>query len=159
MKKPIILLQLLFSVALGGCSSMSPKTEELRQANTCKVWKDGLLGTKHVAEVKDELARQKVKCWIMDTFGCTYTDYTFKENSSEIRSSLPPADKTIAKLEGSRLSVSMRGITVDPFELGEDHADYQYKGIVGPKQTGKVEYNRSCTKRQAALGLLTIIAM
>lgn len=155
MKKILI----LFILSLSACTSFQPKPEELRQTNKCMVWKEGLLGQRFVAEVEGELAKQKQTCWILDMFACTYTDYTYKDpKSSEIQSSLPPADKTIAKLEGNKLSVDMTGIKVEPFELKKGKADYKLKGPFGPEQVMSVEYNESCSTRQAALGLLTIIA-
>lgn len=155
MKKIYLIFAAL--VFTSSCANLSPKTEELKQANKCMVWKDGLIG-KEVVEVEGEIAKQKQTCWILNMFACTYTDYTFKNNSNEIRSSLPPADKTIAKLEGDKLSVSMTGATVAPFQLKAGRGDYELEGPVGPKQSKSFEFNESCTKRQAALGLLTMIA-
>ena len=111
-----------------------------------------------VVEVEGELAKQKQTCWIMNTWGCSYTDYQFKDGSTtEIVSSLPPKDKPIANLKGDMLAIDMTGAKVEPFELKADHADYELKGLVGPKQNMHVEYNQACSKRQAALGLMTMV--
>src|SRR5687768_5638707 len=87
-------------ILLTACSSLVPKTEELKQSPKCTVWKDGPLGSKKVVEVEGEVAKQEIKCWVLGMYACTYTNYTFKENGSDIKSSLPPADKTIATLNG-----------------------------------------------------------
>ncbi len=142
---------------MSACSSLTPKSEELREAPKCTVWKDGALGSKHITEVDGELAQQKMACWVMNTFMCSYTDYTFKENSSEIKSSLPPADKTIATLDGNRMTVNMRGLTVEPFVIGKQSAVYNFEGPIGGRQVSTVEFSKSCTTRQAALGLLVLI--
>jgi hypothetical protein len=156
MKKMMILLPLILSL---GCASLSPKTEDLQQSEDCKVWKDGALGSKTVVTVDGEVAMQKQTCWIMNMFGCSYTEYSYKNGSSEMKSSLGDTDKTIARLEGSRItSVSMAGITVDPIELKDGRADYSVQGPIGPKQKMVVEFSKSCTKRQAALGLVSMIA-
>ncbi len=55
--------------------------------------------------------------------------------------------------------IDLTGITVaEPFQLKDHHADYGLKGIVGPTQKMAVNYNAACTDRQAALGLMTMIA-
>lgn len=156
MKKMTIVLTLILSI---GCASLSPKTEELQQSADCKVWKDGAMGSKTIVTLDGEVAKQKQTCWIMNMFGCSYTEYSYKKGSSEMKSSIGDSDKTIARLEGQRItSVSMVGITVDPIELKDGRADYALQGPIGPKQKMTVEYSKSCTNRQAALGLVSIIA-
>lgn len=142
---------------LTACSSFQPKPEELKAASTCEVWKEGRFGERYVTEVQGEVAKQKMTCWIMNTFACTYTDYTFRGSSNEILSSLPPADKAIGKLDGDKLSIDMTGATVEPFQLKSGVAEYKLQGPVGPKQAMKVEFNDACSKRQAALGIMTLV--
>ena len=156
MKAVVLTLAL---VLVSGCASLSPKTEDLQKAEVCKVWKDGPLGSKTVVEVKGELAQQQITCWIMNMWGCTYTDYTFAApGSPEIRSSLPPKERPVGHLVGRKVTVSMGGITVDPFELGQGKANYMLAGPIGGKRPHTVEYNSKCTPRQAVLGLFTMIA-
>ena len=143
---------------LASCASMEPSNEELATAPKCTVWKDGLLGSKNTIEVEGDVAKQKRACWIMNMFLCSYTDYKFKDNGIEIKSSLPPEDKTIATLNGTKMTVAMTGITVDPFELKKGYADVVYQGIIGPKQNAKIQFSPSCSMKQAALGLLTVVA-
>jgi hypothetical protein len=152
------MIALLVGITMLACSSMSPKSEELKQSSQCTVWKEGPLGTKSITVVDGEVAQQKQTCWIMNMFGCTYTDYTYKGTSNEILSSLPPADKAIAHLDGNKLSVNMAGVTIEPFELKSGKADYTLQAPIGPKQSMTVEYNNACSNRQAALGILTVIA-
>lgn len=154
MKKYIILTILLVSSA---CSSLNTKTEELQASPKCEVWKDSSIGLRYVADLNQEIAKQKITCWVMDMFLCSYTDYTFRDNSSEVLSSLPPADKAIGKLEGDMLSVSMTGIKVEPIKIGDRIAAYELQGPVGPKQSMKVEFNQNCSKRQVAVALLSMI--
>jgi hypothetical protein len=156
MKKAFMLF-LIMTVA--ACATVNPKPETLHQETQCKVWREDTFGIRHVATVEGELARQKMTCWILDTFLCSYTDYTYRENTSEILSSIGDHDKTIAKLEGQKLSVNMNGVSVDPFELKGQKASYMLQGPFGPKQNKTVEYNKNCTTRQAALGLLTILSL
>ncbi len=156
MKKIVLTLM---STCLAACSSLNPKTEELQQSPICKVWKEEALGGKKVIDVEGEVAKQKQTCWVLNSLLCSYTDYTFNGFSTEIRSSLPPEDKAIAHLEGNRITkISMAGITVDSIELNESRADYEIQGPFGPKQKMAVEYNSRCTKRQAALGLMAMLA-
>lgn len=155
MKKLILILT---SITFFGCATLNPSKDELRKAPQCTVWKDGPLGTKHIAVVEGELAKQKMTCWVMNSFLCSYTNYTFRSGTNEILSDLPPKDKTIATVNGKKMTVDMKGITVQPFEIGENQITYSFKGPVGPVQTHNAEFNDKCSTRQVALGLLTIIA-
>lgn len=151
------IIGILVALTMAACSSLVPKTEELEASTECTVWKEGPLGTKVVLTVEGEVAKQKITCWVMNTFLCNYTDYFYKKGTSDILSSLPPADKVIGKLDGKRLSVNMKGITVEPFEFYDGRADYKLQGPIGPVQNKTVFYNKSCTVRQAALGTLATI--
>lgn len=154
MKKIFLLIIALSFVA---CASLSPSNEELQGLNRCVVWKNGPIGTKPMVTVEGELAKQKITCLIMNMFVCSYTNYTFKEGTNDIVSDLPPKDKVIGTLNGQKMTVNMTGITVDPFEIGKDRADYMLQGPIGPKQSMSVEFNQRCSTRQVALGLLAII--
>ncbi len=156
MKK--IILSMFAALVFASCSTFFPKIEELQQAPQCTVWKDGLIGNKEVVVVEDELAKVKVTCWIAGMLACTYTDYTFNGKTNEIRSSLPPEDKTIGTLVGNKMNVDMTGAKVETFELKNGHAEYWMQGPIGPKQKKSAEYNSRCTTRQAALGIISMIA-
>jgi len=151
MTKVILLKVTLLSL---GCSTLMPKTEDLQKSPTCQVWKNGAMGSKIVATVQGERTKQKQTCWIMNMFGCTYNEYKYQSGGQDIAVN----DKTIARIEGQRISsISIPGVTVDPIDLKNNLINYELKGPIGPKQAMTVEHNESCTKRQVAVGLMSII--
>lgn len=155
MKKGILILAMM---TMAACSSFNPKPEELQAAPTCKVWKEGALGMTYVNDVEGEMAHQKMTCWLWNSVLCSYTDYTFKSgDSGDVVSSLPPADKPIAHLDSGKMHIFMTGATSDPFTLNNGKAQFMVQGPIGPKQTKSFEYNKSCTQRQAALGIMALM--
>ena len=139
---------------LNSCSSMQPNVEELQNAKTCEVWKQDTLGIRHAAEVKEEMSKQLISCWVWGMFLCSYNEYTFAAGSSEIESSVLGK---VGELKGNSLSLHLTGSTVKPFEIKNGRADYMIKNIVGPEHASSVEFNEKCTVRQAALGLVALI--
>lgn len=147
MKKLICLL-----ILVSGCASL-PQPEELKARPQCVIWKNGPLGTRYIAEPEGDFVKTKRACWIMDTFACTYNEYTFNKTNEIIYNG-----DAIATLSGRQIKVNMQGVKAAPFELGKTQASYDFQGVMGPMQHMTIEYNEPCTAKQAALGVMALIA-
>lgn len=153
--KKIFILALVLTAA---CSSLK-STEELQTSNKCQVWKDGPMGGKYAADIEGEKAKQKLNCWVMDVFVCSYIDYTFRsEASPEILSDIGDKDKMIGRFDGKKMSIDMTGLKAEPFELGKGSTEVAFKGPIGPVQKATIHHNQSCTPRQVALGIMTVLS-
>lgn len=151
----LLILPLIF--CLTACSTFSPKPEELKTADKCMVWQPDTLGIVQTREVEGELARQKMTCWVMNMFLCSYINYTFKNGTGEILTDIGDKNKPIGKLESNVISISRTGVKVDPALIKDGRIDYELQGPIGPKQNKTVFYNEKCSVRQAALGAATFM--
>ncbi len=155
MKNLILLVALL---AFSSCSTFSSSTEQLENAGTCKVWKDALLGLKNEADVVDEVASYKHSCRFW-TLWCSYTYAKFKDRGDiyTSNSGLITAEMRAATFDGKKYAVDSSIVKVEPFELANGKAHYT-STVLGATNDVTVHYNKSCSARQAALGVAVLFS-
>lgn len=153
MKTTLMILTLFFFTS---CASLMPTDEALENAGTCKVWKDGMLGSKYEADIKDELAEYKHSCRFI-TFWCSYVYAKYKDKNDiyTSNSGLITAEMRAAIFDGKKYVVDSSLVTTPPFEIANGKAHYS-KTVLGRSSDETVRYNKACSPRQAALGVAVL---
>lgn len=152
------LISLLTLLAFSSCASLVPTDEALENTGSCKVWKDGLLGSKYEADVKDELAEYKHSCSLV-FWWCSYVYAKYKDGGDiyTSNSGLITAEMKAANFDGRKYAVDSSLVSTPPFEIANGKAHYA-KTVLGRSSDETVHYNKSCSARQAALGVAVLYA-
>lgn len=149
----------LVPFALSACASLAPSKESLKASPDCKVWKDGMLGSRTVVDVPEEKASYKHNCSIMGMWWCSFAYAEFREDGKTIftsNSGMLKLPVDVATLENNKMTVNAPLVKTPPFELKNGEANYMVEAL-GQKQQSKNEYNSKCSVRQAALGTALLI--
>jgi hypothetical protein len=158
MKKYIFIA---LSILASGCATMFPNEKDLSGAESCKVWKDQVIGTKVIADVgPDEVARYTHSCTIMGMWWCSEHRAYFKDHTSEIMSANSGMIKLETKMgtfENNKFKTDLVVAKVDqPIEFKNGQANFTME-VLGHKQNVDVKYNGKCSVRQAALGTAVVM--
>ena len=140
---------------LSACSTFLPKPEELKARPNCVVWKEGPLGARHIVEPEESLLAVPRSCFLLNMYMCKYTNYTYSGDKDVV---IKIEGKEVASLNDRRMTVPSDVSKIEPFNLGKNSAEYAMQGPFGPKQNMKIEYNDQCSLKQAALGVVALLA-
>lgn len=161
MKKYFTIL-FFFSVCFS-CSS----TEDLRKQNNCSIWKDqGSFGVREVPIVRDTVSL-KTKCLFLIWLCSSYEFRVGEDNKIYGKGpGLFNSESVMASLNGDQVtyepSIFERFAKSSPITLDlntkKAYRTVEMKIIQGPKDTQELEFNNSCTQRQAAVGAVALWA-
>src|SRR5262245_26010922 len=120
--KRLTLIQWVVTVALvltSGCATLVPSKESLQAEPTCKAWKDGVLGSKFIADVKNETADYEHSCGIT---GCSHIFANYKGGNDiyTSNSGLLTLETKFGSYDGKMFKLDSSLVKSPPFELGQD---------------------------------------
>lgn len=149
----------MIAVSLVGCATWAPSKESLKSAGSCKVWKDTAFGSRTAIDVAEERATYKHSCKIFGMWWCSETSAYFKHGPEiyTANSGLLTLETKVATFEKDKMTIDAPLVKAEPFEFKNGEAAYTVQAL-GQRQNMKVEYNESCSARQAAVGTALLIS-
>ncbi len=159
MKQRITVNLLLLSLMslLSACASLVPSDEKLETEKSCRVWKEGMFGTKNIVQFNGPQAYYEHSCGV---FGCSKVLAYYKEDQNiyTANSGLVKLETKVGAIKNDEFIFAQGDmIKSTPLALKDKKISYELEAL-GRKTQHKISRNDSCDKKQVALGAALLIS-